>query len=83
MPADILTYPETLTCVQLDSARTTYASMVIEGTSLSEARAMEIAGEFFASDLPDRIAAVPTRAGMTYDEMVAEFKRAGLLGVDS
>ena len=68
-----------LTPSQLADARVTYASMVITGTCLSEAEAMEIAERFYASGEPERIAALPTHPEMSYEELVAEFQRAGLL----
>ncbi len=68
-----------LTPTQLADARATYASMVITGTSLSEAEAMEIAEQFYASGEPERIAAMPTHPDMSYEEFMAEFQRAGLL----
>lgn len=71
-----------LTPFQLAEARATYASMVITGTSLSEDEAMEIATRFYASDVLERIAAMPTHPEMSYEELVAEFQRAGLLRVD-
>lgn len=79
MPADTLILPPTLTTVQLDDARDAYASAVIEGTSLSEAEAMEIAEQFYASDVPERVAALPTHPDMSFEELKAEFVRAGLL----
>ena len=80
MPVDTLTLPPTLTTAQLDDARDAYASAAIEGTSLSEAEAMELAAEFYASDVPERVAALPTHPEMSYEELTAEFARAGLLG---
>ena len=68
-----------LTPSQLADARATYASMVITGTSLSEEEAMEIAERFYASDEPERIAALRTHPDMSYEEFVAEFQRVGLL----
>lgn len=68
-----------LTPSQLDDARATYASMVISGTSLSEAEAMEIAERFYASGEPERIAALRTHPEMSYEEFVAEFQRVGLI----
>ena len=68
-----------LTPIQLAYARETYASMVITGTSLTEAEAMEIAEEFYASDVPERMAKLRTHPDMSYEELVAEFQRAGLL----
>ena len=79
MPADTLTLPTTLTETQSARARATYASMVIEGTSLSEAEATEIAAEFYSSGEPERIAAMPTHPDMSFEELKAEFARAGLL----
>ncbi len=68
-----------LTPLQLADARDTYASMVITGTSLTEAEAMEIAEEFYASGELERIAAMPTHPDMSFEELKAEFQRAGLL----
>lgn len=68
-----------LTPSQLADARATYASMVITGTSLSEEEAMEIAERFYASDVPERIAALRTHPEMRYEEFVAEFQRVGLI----
>ncbi|HEY0791023.1 MAG TPA: hypothetical protein VGD78_08155 [Chthoniobacterales bacterium] len=79
MPASTLILPSTLTSVQRDDARDAHASAVIEGTSLSEAQAMEIAAEVYASGEPERIAALPTRSDMSYEQIVAEWRQAGLL----
>lgn len=68
-----------LTPTQLAAARATYASTVITGTNLNEAEAMAIAEEFYASGEPERIAAMPTHPDMSYEELRAEFQRAGLL----
>lgn len=68
-----------LTSSQLANARATYTSMVITGTSLTEAEAMEIAEKFYASDEPERLAALRTHPDMSYEEFVAEFHRVGLL----
>ncbi len=68
-----------LTPRQLADARATYASMVITGTSLTEAEAMEIAEEFYASDEPARLSALRTHPEMSYEELKAEFQRMGLL----
>lgn len=68
-----------LTPSQLTDARDAYASMVITGTSLSEAEAMEIAAEFYASGEPERIAALPPVAGLSYEQIVAAWRQAGLL----
>ena len=68
-----------LTPLQLADARAAYASMVITGTCLSGAEAMEIAARFYASGEPERIAALPTHPEMSYEELVAEFQCAGLL----
>ena len=46
MPADTLTLPPALTAAQTEEARAAYANVAIEGTSLSEAEALEIAAEF-------------------------------------
>jgi hypothetical protein len=48
MPADTLTLSAALTAAQTEEARAAYANVAIEGTSLSEAEAMEIAAEFYA-----------------------------------
>ncbi len=68
-----------LTPSQLTDARATYASMVITGTSLSEAEAMEIAERFYASGEPGRIAALPTCPSMSYEQIVTAWQQAGLL----
>jgi hypothetical protein len=73
MSADTLTLPPTLTAAQLDDARDAHASAAIEGTNLSEAEAMEIAAEFYASGIPERVAALPTHPEMSYEELPAEF----------
>ena len=80
MPTHTLTLPPTLTADQSARAQATYASMVIEGTGLSEDAATEIAAEFYASGEPERIAAMPTHPEMSYEELTAEFQRAGVLG---
>ena len=68
-----------LTPSQLDDVRAAYASMLITGTSLSEAEAMEIATQFYASDVPERIAALPPVAGLSYEQIVAAWRQADLL----
>ena len=68
-----------LTPSQLDDVRAAYASMLITGTSLSEAEAMEIATQFYASGEPERIAALPPVAGLSYEQIVETWRQAGLL----
>lgn len=79
MPADTLTLPPALTAAQTEEARAAYTNVAIEGTSLSEAEAMEIAAEFYASGEPERIAALPPVAGLSYEQIVAAWRQAGLL----
>ena len=79
MPADTLPPPSALTAAQTEEARAAYANVAIEGTSLREAEAMEIAAEFHASGEPERIAALPPVAGLSYEQIVAAWRQAGLL----
>ena len=79
MPANTLAFPPALTAAQTEEARAAYANVAIEGTSLSEAEAMEIAAEFYASGEPERIAALPPMASKSYEEIVATWRQAGLL----
>lgn len=66
-PSLIHAFP-TMTENQIADARATYASMVITGTSVSEEEAMEIAERFYASDVPERVAALRTHPEMSYEE---------------
>ena len=79
MPEDTVTLTPTLTAVQMDDMRDAHASAVIEGTSLSEGQALKIAADLHASGEPDRIAALPTRPDMSYEQIVAAWQQAGLL----
>jgi hypothetical protein len=79
MPADTLTLSAALTAAQTEEARAAYANVAIEGTSLSEAEVMVIAAEFYASGEPERIAALPPVAGLSYEQIVAAWRQAGLL----
>jgi hypothetical protein len=79
MPADTVSLPPALTAAQTEEALAAYANVAIEGTSLSEAEAMEIAAEFYASGEPERIAALPPTASLSYDQIVVVWRQAGLL----
>jgi hypothetical protein len=79
MPADTLTLPPALTGAQTEEARAAYTNVAIERSSLSEAEAMEIAAEFYASGEPERVAALPLMASLRYEQIVAAWRQAGLL----
>ena len=79
MPATTTTDTPPLTDFQLTEVRAVYASLAIEGTSLSETEFLDIAREFYASGVPERIVAMPTHPDITYEEFITEFRRAGLL----
>ena len=79
MPADTLTLSPALTAAQMEEARAAYANVAIEGTSLSETRAMEIAAEFYAGGEPERIAALPPVTGLSYEQIVVAWRQEGLL----
>ena len=49
---------------------------------MSEAEALEIAAEFYASGEPERIAALPPVAGLSYEQIVARDARPVCLRVE-